>query len=121
MQRRDPDSFLNWTAGMIRLRKECPEIGWGNWQILETGSPHVLAMQYEWRGNCVLTVHNFSPDPVGVQIRPLSEKGQTIYHLLQEQQSNADKEGVHHLQLEGYAYQWYRAGSLAYILHRQHE
>jgi maltose alpha-D-glucosyltransferase / alpha-amylase len=29
-QRRDPDSFLNWTARMIRLRKECPEIGWGD-------------------------------------------------------------------------------------------
>jgi maltose alpha-D-glucosyltransferase / alpha-amylase len=28
-QHRDPDSFLNWMAGMIRVRKECPEIGLG--------------------------------------------------------------------------------------------
>ena len=28
-QRRDPSSFLSWMAQMIRLRKECPEIGLG--------------------------------------------------------------------------------------------
>src|SRR5690606_33996885 len=29
-QRRDPSSFLRWTMRMIRIRKECPEIGWGD-------------------------------------------------------------------------------------------
>ena len=28
MQRRDPQSMLNWTERMIRMRKEVPEIGW---------------------------------------------------------------------------------------------
>src|ERR1700738_1164217 len=27
-QRRDPDSLLNWTERIIRMRKEVPEIGW---------------------------------------------------------------------------------------------
>src|SRR5437016_87463 len=36
-QQRDPDSMLNWTERMIRLRKECPEIGWGRCTILNTG------------------------------------------------------------------------------------
>jgi maltose alpha-D-glucosyltransferase / alpha-amylase len=34
---------------MIRLRKECPEIGWGDWQVLTTvlttGAPGVLALR----------------------------------------------------------------------------
>src|SRR5688572_17387934 len=34
-QKRDPGSLLQWTANMIRLRKESPEIGWGAWKILE--------------------------------------------------------------------------------------
>src|SRR3712207_6749471 len=42
-QKRDPASLLNWMERMIRARKECPEIGWGAWQILETSSPQVLA------------------------------------------------------------------------------
>ncbi len=29
-QRRDPNSMLNWTERLIRMRKEAPEIGWGN-------------------------------------------------------------------------------------------
>ena len=29
-QRRDPDSLLNWTERIIRMRKEVPEIGWGD-------------------------------------------------------------------------------------------
>jgi maltose alpha-D-glucosyltransferase/alpha-amylase len=120
-QRRDPDSFLNWTAKMIRLRKECPEIGWGEWEILETGSPHVLAMQYSWRGNCLITVHNFSPDSQRIEITPKAENNKTLYHLLEEQQSNGDDKGTHHLQIEAYGYHWFRLGSLAYILHRHHE
>ena len=32
-QRRDPNSLLNWTERIIRTRKECAEIGWGDWKI----------------------------------------------------------------------------------------
>jgi maltose alpha-D-glucosyltransferase/alpha-amylase len=58
-QQRDPGSLLNWFRAMIRLRKECPEIGWGDWQILGTGSAHALALEYQWRGNALVIVHNF--------------------------------------------------------------
>src|SRR5262249_26425542 len=33
-QRRDVNSLLNWTERIIRLRKECPEIGWGTYKVL---------------------------------------------------------------------------------------
>ena len=38
-QRRNPNSLLNWTGHMIRLRKECPEIGWGSCEISADGFP----------------------------------------------------------------------------------
>jgi maltose alpha-D-glucosyltransferase/alpha-amylase len=62
-QRRDPNSLLNWTAHMIRLRKECPEVGWGEVTVSETGSDEVLAMCHEWRGNALVTVHNLGDKP----------------------------------------------------------
>ena len=31
-QRRDPNSMLNWTERMMRMRKEVPEIGWGDFE-----------------------------------------------------------------------------------------
>jgi maltose alpha-D-glucosyltransferase/alpha-amylase len=45
-QRRDPGSLLNWMIKMIRVRKECPEIGWGEWQALRTGVRGVMALCY---------------------------------------------------------------------------
>src|SRR5688500_1876424 len=35
-QPRDPKSLFTGTARMSRLRKECPEIGWGTWKLLAT-------------------------------------------------------------------------------------
>ncbi len=37
-QRRDPHSLLNWMERKIRMRKECPEISWGDWKILQTNA-----------------------------------------------------------------------------------
>ena len=41
-QRRDPNSLLNWTERIIRMRKEVPEIGWGDFQIIPMRDPSVL-------------------------------------------------------------------------------
>src|SRR5581483_3563253 len=38
-QRRDPNSLLNWMERIIRMRKEVPEIGWGDFTIVKTGTP----------------------------------------------------------------------------------
>ena len=32
-QRRDPNSLLNWMERIIRMRKEVPEIGWGDFAV----------------------------------------------------------------------------------------
>jgi maltose alpha-D-glucosyltransferase/alpha-amylase len=60
IEQADSNSLLTWTKRMIRLRKACPETGWGNWTILETGSSQVLAIKYEWQGQILVTIHNFS-------------------------------------------------------------
>ena len=54
VQRRDPESLLNWTERIIRMRKEVPEIGWGDFTVLKVGDPGVLALRYDWRNNSVL-------------------------------------------------------------------
>ena len=63
-QRRDPDSLLNWTERIIRTRKECPEISWGDWQILRSGTEQVLAMRYDWEGQTAVFLHNFADEAV---------------------------------------------------------
>jgi maltose alpha-D-glucosyltransferase / alpha-amylase len=120
-QRRDPNSLLSWTACMIRLRKECPEIGWGEWTILPTGSPNLLAMRYDWRGNSLVVVHNFSEKSQEAKIKPGVNGGKKLVSLLNKDESTAGDSGIHRLALEAYGYRWYRVGDLNHILRRLKE
>ena len=67
-QRRDPDSLLNFTERAIRLRKECPEFGFGELTVLETGAPAVLALRSAWQGRSMITVHNMGADEQKVSL-----------------------------------------------------
>jgi hypothetical protein len=44
-QRHEPDSLYSWVAQAIRVRRESPEPGWGEWRILHVGDPRVLAIE----------------------------------------------------------------------------
>jgi maltose alpha-D-glucosyltransferase/alpha-amylase len=117
-QRRNPYSLFNWTGQMIRLRKECPEIGWGTWEILPTGSAKVLAMRYDWRGTSLVTIHNFDDQPQEIAVKPNCPGEARLVNLLAEDESAADDHGQHRIQLEAYGYRWYRVGGLNYAIRR---
>ncbi len=120
VERRDAHSLLNWMERIIRMRKEVPEIGWGDFAILATGNPGVLAMRYDWRNNAVLFVHNFTEMPCEIRFAVGLSDGteKLLVNLLTEEHSRAHKDGKHHLVLEPYAYRWYRVGGLDYLLKR---
>jgi maltose alpha-D-glucosyltransferase / alpha-amylase len=118
-QRRDPNSMLNWTERMIRLRKECPEFGWGDYTILHTRSPNVLAMRFEWRNNALVTLHNFHEKPVSVTLDLGGPEGQRLMNLGVGEHSQAGPNGVHRIVVEGYGYRWFRVGGLGHILRRE--
>lgn len=118
-QRRDPDSLLNWMERMIRMRKEVPEIGWGDFQFLDVKANQILAMRYEWRNNSVVVLHNLGAGPYELQLR-LSRKGPypELINLLSEDHSFPTKAGLHRILLEPYGYHWYRVGGLDYLMKR---
>ncbi|QDM15750.1 trehalose synthase [Tardiphaga sp. vice352] len=120
MQRRDSNSMLNWTERMIRMRKEVPEIGWGDFTIIAARNPAVLVMRYDWRNNSVLFVHNLDETPceVSFAVGLKTAQDQHLINLLTEDHSHADDKGKHHLMLEAYAHRWYRVGGLDYLLRR---
>ncbi len=119
-QRRDPNSQLNWIERIIRMRKEVPEIGWGSFTVLPSGTPEVLVLRYDWRNNAVLVIHNLAPMPLEIRLDLKSgtaHEGDLI-NLLTENHSYADNRGGHHIVLEPYGYRWYRIGGLDYLLKR---
>jgi maltose alpha-D-glucosyltransferase / alpha-amylase len=119
-QRRDPSSMLNWTERIIRMRKEVPEVGWGDFELITTRQASVLAMRYDWRNNSVLFLHNLAPTPKEVAFSSgiAGESGRVLVNLLSEDHSRANADGKHRVMLEAYGYRWYRVGGLDYLLIR---
>ena len=54
------DSLLNWMERLIRRRRECPELGWGTWTLLDTGDAAVFAHRCDWEDSTVVAVHNLA-------------------------------------------------------------
>jgi maltose alpha-D-glucosyltransferase/alpha-amylase len=67
-QRHDPDSLYSWVAHAIQVRRQCPELGWGEWRTLKVSDPRVLAIETRWRDGCVVTLHNLSAEPATVRL-----------------------------------------------------
>ena len=119
-QRRDPQSFLNWLERMCRMRKEFPEVGWGDFQSLPSPDPAVVIIRYEWRNNAVLFLHNLAKDPREVRFKAGTDRRATglLVNVLADDHSRADAKGWHCVLLEAYGYRWYRVGGLDYLLRR---
>src|SRR5438874_10685829 len=96
IQRRHPESLLNWTERIIRMRQEVPEVGWGDFTVIATRDPAVLVMRYDWRNNWVLFVHNFDAKPREVTFSvgldgDNAGHGKLLVNLLAEDHSRADE------------------------------
>jgi maltose alpha-D-glucosyltransferase/alpha-amylase len=117
-QRHDSGSLLNWTERMIRTRRECPEISWGQFTPLETGAAEVLALRYDWRSTSLVTVHNFAAGRRKVRLEVGTPAGRLLTSALDERHSRAQAGGRHEIWLEPYGYRWFRVGAADNALDR---
>ncbi len=119
-QHRDPNSLLNWMERMIRMRKQVPEIGWGDFLFISAGTPEVLAMRYDWRNNSVLCIHNLVAEPreIRITVDAGGEKDCVLINLLSNDHNQAEDDGQHCILVEPYGYRWYRLCGLDYLLKR---
>jgi maltose alpha-D-glucosyltransferase/alpha-amylase len=107
-QRRDPNMLLNWIERAIRLRKECPEFGWGGWHTMETDDPAVFAHSCHWQNRTLFAVHNLSAEGREITLDLRDYKHQHILDLLGDRQAIPIQDDAYHIELEGYGYRWLR-------------
>ncbi len=115
-QRRTDGSLLQWTTKMIRLRQECLEIGWGDWQILDSGVESVLCMHYYYKGSSLVILHNFSNEAHEVVLNLKSKSETKLVDLLWVEENVEDEKGKHRITLDAYGYRWFRAGDLSHLM-----
>ena len=97
------------------MRQECPEIGWGDWQILETDVKPVLAMHYFWQGSSLVILHNFDEKCHEVTLDLKQEAEEKLIDLMAVSESVTDEKGQHKITLDAYGYKWFRAGDLSHL------
>ncbi len=108
-QSRDPGSMLHFTRKLIAAYKRSPEIGWGEFTILEQEHPCVLAHSLAGDSGRLLAVHNFAPDGRTVTLTlPGADSATRVVGLLCDQTYAFDDDGRIELHLEGYDHVWLR-------------
>jgi maltose alpha-D-glucosyltransferase / alpha-amylase len=117
-QRRHPQSLLNWTERMIRMRKECPEISWGNFTVLRPNVPEVLALRYDWRGTSLVTLHNFSDKKQKVALKVGVPRDRVLVEVFDGRHSRRLPDGFHRIDIEEHAWRWFRVGAADNALDR---
>ncbi|MCC9135810.1 alpha-amylase family protein [Pontibacter silvestris] len=104
-QQRQTNSLLNWMERVIRLRRQCPELGDGKCDIIETGNEQVFAhscgLQYT-----LIAVHNMGETACTVTIPDLIEQDATILEVFSNNNYELPQQGQ--VKLDPYAYRWFR-------------
>ena len=101
-QRRDPHSLLSWFERLIRRRRECPELGFGTLELLDAGTPSVLAHRCDWEGSTIVAVHELAGRAAEVAL-PLDD-GDALVDLFDDHEHPLPAT----LPLEPYAASWFR-------------
>lgn len=111
-QMRDPNSFLNWIERVISMRKECIEFGYGQYDIIKTNHPAVLAHCCKWKNGISLAAHNLSGKECEITLE-LEEKERI--HLIEcfgDRQYEVFDGKTGKIKLMPYGYRWFRKSSL---------
>jgi trehalose synthase len=104
-QRRDPHALLSWMERLIRRRRECPELGWGHWTLLDPGDPAVFAHRADWDGSTVVALHNLAGRDARARLE-LGDDGKLI-DLFHDEEHHLEG-GAVTLALGSYDARWYR-------------
>jgi len=110
-QRHQPGSLYSWVAHAIRVRRECPELGWGQWRTLKLNDPRVLAIEACWRDGRVVTLHNLSAEPATVHLpddlaEPAQAKPTEVRQVLGD--TEPPYSTGQEIALRGYGFRWLR-------------
>ncbi|HEY9761856.1 MAG TPA: alpha-amylase family protein [Trichocoleus sp.] len=107
-QQREPNSLLNWINRLIRVRQQCPELGWGQWHHLETDEPQVLAHYCKWEGKTILVIHNLADQACILTAKDFPPG--KLMELFADQPYEVLPKAPTSIFLDAYGYRWFRLG-----------
>lgn len=107
-QQLDRQSLLRWFEELIRVLRECPEIGVGELGVIDRPLPRsVLAHRFDAPEGAILLLHNLADTPVTLDLSGL-DAGKRPYEVFADGQYEPPAKNLGRLELNGWGYRWIR-------------
>jgi len=102
------DSLLAWFERMLRSLRECPEMGVGTPTLLDSGSPHVLAIRYDHADQVVVALTNLRDEACRIDLSPEIGPPERVLEMFADRRYSTTPQALSDLELDGYGYRWLR-------------
>lgn len=108
-QQEDPDSLLHFVRTLIARYRVSPELGWGEFALIEQPVDAVLVHSLQADVGRLIAVHNFAERPTTTRFRLEGETpGTVLVDLLGSQRVTLADNGDVELEVPAYGYRWFR-------------
>ncbi|MEU6724638.1 alpha-amylase family protein [Nonomuraea wenchangensis] len=108
-QKRDTASLLRWFQLLIERYRECPELAWGTYTVLDAGHHAVFAHRCDADGATVVVAHNLCDTAVDAELELPGLEGQQLTDLLVDGVLDVSADAKVKLPLEPHGCRWLRA------------
>ncbi len=108
-QVKDPDSLFSYVRELAALYRRSPEIGWGDYERLETGDAAVLAHRMSGSTGQTVALHNFAPGPTVAELTlPGADEDWRLVDARSGTTHAVDTKGRVSIRMDGYGAEWFR-------------
>ncbi|MEV4396584.1 alpha-amylase family protein [Nonomuraea sp. NPDC049607] len=108
-QKRDTDSLLRWFQLLIERYRECPELAWGQYTVLDTGDDAIFSHRCDADGATVVVAHNLCDTAKDVELRLDGLEHCDLTDLLVDGTIKVSADGTAKLALGPHGCRWLRA------------
>jgi maltose alpha-D-glucosyltransferase/alpha-amylase len=110
-QRGDRDSLFNWLAMLIRVRRECPEIGTGQWSVIDAGDDAVLGLRHDGDSSSTVILNNLAATHRTVTLELPADEAERATDLLGDRNYAPLADDLR-MRINGHGYRWLRLGGI---------
>jgi maltose alpha-D-glucosyltransferase / alpha-amylase len=108
-QQKEPDSFLNWMARLISVRRHSPQLSYGACTILENSVDSVFSFFNVWETEAVILMHNLDDSKCKVKLELEGHVFENPSEIFSNQEYDEVEDISKKIELSGYGYRWFRA------------
>jgi maltose alpha-D-glucosyltransferase/alpha-amylase len=106
--RGEPNSLLNWMASLMRVRKECGEIGAGTCSAVDTGTDAVLGLRHDVPDSTIVVFNNLSRERQTVTVDMDDVEIATATDLFTDRAYKPIESKTRRFRMDGLGYRWIR-------------